>query len=469
MSRNNELVKNTVILTVGKICTQFITFLLLPIYTSVLLAEEYGLIDLFNSCVMLLVPIISLQFESGLFRFLLDVRGQREKQTELVSTVLIVNIVQILIFLFLSVYICRYIFVDYILFLLLDVVISIFFNMLLQFSRGIGNNKVYACASFIVAACTVALNILLIIYMHLGIVGMLLATCMGKALACVYIIFALQVWNYIKIRTFNRNVLGQICKYSIPLIPNQLSWWIIGMSDRIVVSWCLGVSKNGIYAVANKFSALYITIYNIFHMAWVENVALYYKDKDNEKFVEDTINIVISLFFSICLFVIAIMPFLFDFFVADDYAEAYLHIPILMIAALFQVISGLLSVIYIALGKTKEIAKTSLWTSIINFVVDVGLINNLGLYAASCSTLIAYFSMVIYRYLDVRKYINIRIFLKPLFLYVLLGVIIVITYYLRISTYCMLLLAGMVIIGSIINNKKSIRIIYNLLLEKMKR
>ena len=142
---------------------------------------------------------------------------------------------------------------------------------------------------------------------------MLLATFMWKVLACIYIIFALHVWNYIKIRTFNRNVLGQICKYSIPLIPNQLSWWIIGMSDRIVVSWCLGISKNGIYAVANKFSALYITIYNIFHMAWVENVALYYKDKNNEKFVEDTINIVISLFFSICLFVIAIMPFLFDF------------------------------------------------------------------------------------------------------------------------------------------------------------
>ena len=48
MSRNKELAKNTMILTFGKICTQFVSFLLLPLYTAILEPEVYGIADLFK-------------------------------------------------------------------------------------------------------------------------------------------------------------------------------------------------------------------------------------------------------------------------------------------------------------------------------------------------------------------------------------------------------------------------------------
>ena len=41
MVREKELVKNTIIITIGKVCTQLITFLLLPLYTGILSIEEY--------------------------------------------------------------------------------------------------------------------------------------------------------------------------------------------------------------------------------------------------------------------------------------------------------------------------------------------------------------------------------------------------------------------------------------------
>ena len=46
MSRKTELAKNTAILTVGKLCTQCISFFLLPLYTAILSTEEYGTFDL---------------------------------------------------------------------------------------------------------------------------------------------------------------------------------------------------------------------------------------------------------------------------------------------------------------------------------------------------------------------------------------------------------------------------------------
>lgn len=80
MNREKVLIKNTVIITIGKVCTQMISFFLLPIYTAILSTEEYGVVDLMNTLVSLLLPIITLQIEQALFRFLVDNRNNLEEK-----------------------------------------------------------------------------------------------------------------------------------------------------------------------------------------------------------------------------------------------------------------------------------------------------------------------------------------------------------------------------------------------------
>ena len=80
MSRGKELAKNTAILTFGKICTQFVSFLLLPLYTAILEPRVYGIADLFNSYIYLIIPVVSLMLEQGLFRFLLDCRNDTNRK-----------------------------------------------------------------------------------------------------------------------------------------------------------------------------------------------------------------------------------------------------------------------------------------------------------------------------------------------------------------------------------------------------
>lgn len=97
MNRKKELAMNTVILAVGKICTQLINFFLLPLYTSLLTTDDYGVVDLFSTYTALLVPIFNWQLENGLFRFLLECREDRKRQKIVFSTVFIANIIQIVI------------------------------------------------------------------------------------------------------------------------------------------------------------------------------------------------------------------------------------------------------------------------------------------------------------------------------------------------------------------------------------
>ena len=102
MSKKKELAKNTIIILFGKICTQLISFLLLPLYTSYLITEDYGFVDLIMTYINLFVPIISLQLEAAVFRYLVDVRKDDTKTKEIITNTFLTLF--ILIFFFTIVY-----------------------------------------------------------------------------------------------------------------------------------------------------------------------------------------------------------------------------------------------------------------------------------------------------------------------------------------------------------------------------
>ena len=97
MSKERSLAKNTAIITIGKICTQLISFLLLPLYTAYLTTTEYGVVDLLNTLVSLLIPIISFQIDMGIFRFLIDKREDKEGIRQLITSIFYFILIQILI------------------------------------------------------------------------------------------------------------------------------------------------------------------------------------------------------------------------------------------------------------------------------------------------------------------------------------------------------------------------------------
>ena len=85
MNKKKQLAKNTIIIFFGKVCTQLISFLLLPLYTAYLATSEYGIVDLIQTYVTLLVPIITLELEMSIFRWLIDSRGKDKETKKLIS------------------------------------------------------------------------------------------------------------------------------------------------------------------------------------------------------------------------------------------------------------------------------------------------------------------------------------------------------------------------------------------------
>ncbi|NUU59621.1 lipopolysaccharide biosynthesis protein [Paenibacillus agri] len=429
MSRSKQLAKNTAIIALGKICTQFMSFFLFPLYTALLSAEEYGIVDLFSTYIMLLIPLITFQMEQALFRNLIDARDNEYEKKILISTVIGFAIFQISLYSIIFFIVQNFIHNEYKYFLFTNVIVYIFSEIMLQLARGLGDNKTYALGSFITALSTMLLNILFIVVLKLGAVGMFQAIFLANLFCISFIFFRKKVYSYIELRSVKIKKVRELLQYSFPLIPNSLSWWILNASDRIVVSIFLGVAANGILAVSSKFSSIYISFYNIFNLTWMESATLHIRDKDRDEFFSNTISTVLRLFTSVCFCIIAVMPFLFPFLINEKFESAYYQIPIYMLAALLNMLLASYSVVYIALKMTKKMAKTAAFAGIINILALIIMVRGIGLYAASISSVIAYGCMMIYRYFDIKRYVNIRFEKSLLLTNLLMLVFLFISYY----------------------------------------
>lgn len=415
MNREKNLIKNTLILSIGNIFTKLVTFFLLPLYTAVLSTEEYGIVDLLNTLVSIFLPIVTFQIEQAVFRNLLDTRENDEIKKEIITTSFFTIVIQCLCYIIIFVFLSLFIHNEYKWFLVINLFFYIFSSLFQQISRGFGDNKTYSISGFISAMFTIVFNILFIVKFKFGAYGMLIGTAIGQAVCVIYIVLKLKIYKYINYKYYNKEKLKELWKYSIPLIPNSISWWVFNASDRIIVSFFLGLSTNGILASAHKFSSVYITFYNVFHLSWLENISVHIGDDDIEDYYNKMMNVATRFFVSIAIGIIAFMPVIYSIMIDSNYYDGYYQVPIIMIGSIFNVLVALETAIYVAKKNTKAIANTSIVSAIINIISHLLLIKYLGLYAATLSTLLAYFIMFIYRYIDInKKYFKLKFDIKIL-------------------------------------------------------
>ena len=452
MNKKKELAKNTMIIFLGKVCTQFISFLLLPLYTSYLITEEYGFVDLVTSYVTLIVPIITMELEMSVFRYLVDCRSDNEEKKHVFSNNFIILFASLALFIVLYLIVCCFWKFDYQYLILFDIVVCTFSGNFLQIARGLGRTVDYAISCIITGVCTILLNILLIVVFKLGAFGMITSMAIANGLGALYLFIRLKMWKYIEFKRKDTKLIKEMYKYSIPLVPNGVSWWIVNVSDRTIITAVLGAAANGIYAVSNKFPTILSSLLGIFNLSWSESAALHINSPDRDEFFSDVSNTVTKLFTCLGVGMIAVMPFAFPLFVNHSYDEAFYYIPILVLGAVFNVVICLYSAVYIAKKMTKQVAMTSIIGAIINLVVNLALIHFIGLFAAAISTAVSYFIMMMYRHFDLKKYINITYEKGLVIKTILIFTFAIILYYQR-NIWLDILSLVVVIIYSVIMNK----------------
>lgn len=452
-SRGKDLAINTIIIGIGNFSTQIVSFLLLPLYTSILTTKEYGVYDLIITIATFILPIITLLMQESMFRFLIDCKNNKEKKIVISQTILYVSI-STLVSLILARILNIFIEIPYLLIGIVYICSSILTELRNALVRGLGKLKLYTLINFISSLIHIVLNVIFIAIYRWGVYGLLFSSIIANTICSLVIFIKLKIYDYISIKSYNKKLMKDMIKYSIPLVPNSLSWTIVNLSDRLIISGVMGTAANGIYSMAYKFPNLMNTIYGFFYTAWKESSAKAISDEDKEEFFNKIFDMLIKVMFSVSLGIIVCMPLVFNIFIKESYKDAYLYIPILVIGMYYNNISGYYGGIFSAYKDTKIMGTTTILGAITNLVINILLIKFIGIYAAALSTMISCMVIFYYRKYKVKRYIKIES-LKNTWGYLLLFITLVL-YYINNNVVVKLINFIIVVIYAIYSNKEII-------------
>ena len=407
MNKKNELIKNTSIIGIGTIFRQFISLMLLPLYTHYISPSQLGTVDLIFTYVSLLIPLITIQMEMALFRFLIDSREHVQDTGKVISTSICISSLFLGVSLALILLLNLYIKIPYLSLILAYCLASFFSGLFMQIARGTGENSTFAKANILAGFVSLVSTIILVAILKMGIQGILVSLILTNIFSAAFIFFALSLSSHINLKNIDYGFAKRMVKYSAPLTPTGLSWWAISVSDRTLIAIFIGLAANGLYSVSAKYTIIFTGLFGVFYLAFTESVAKHINSDDINDFISDSFNTVVRMFGSLGLIMIAITPIIFVTFFGVEYSGARQYVPILIVGALLSSVVSMMGSVYIALKKTKDVAVISLTAATLNIVLTVVLLPYIGIYGAAIATVIAYLVVLLQRNHDIKKYISI--------------------------------------------------------------
>lgn len=427
MDRGKKLIKNTIVLMFGSILTKGLNFIMAPLFTRWLTTTEYGTFDLIATYSTLLIPILAIGTHHAVFRFLLDVEESEDYQTVLTNTVFL-NIVGVLLYLLCLIIICfvKPSVTEYGFLLTVLLLTQTMQNYMGMYIRGIKKLKLYSIVNIVCTASILLCVFVFVRVLGMGLQGMILGYSLGYVISTLTSCIASQNYKHFKIVRVDIHKMKDMLRYSVPMIPNSISWWIVTISDRVIVSMVLGVAANATVAIAHKIPNLCTTIYDIFQTAWVENAAEAISDKDWDSYFSKMLNIMGQFCISVSILIVTTNFFLYDWLFTTNYREGKYLVPLFSLAIIFASLSQTLGSVFIAEYDSKVQGTTMLGAGLINIIINIILIKFVGIYASAISTVIAYAFLLGIRYKIIcKKYaIHIENKTKKLALLMLLFVII---------------------------------------------
>ena len=397
-----KLGENTLWMFVGNFATKLLSFFMVPLYTAYLSTSDYGTADLMTTTVSLLSPILTVAASEGVLRFTLD---KKYDSRQVLTLSLTISTVGFIILLLLSPVLHSYVaFKDY---YFLFLVYYLFYNLLWviqQFSKGVNHVKYYAISGFLSTVGSVVANICFLTIFRIGIRGYLYAQIIACVVPVIYL--TLQEGIYRKIicpLKISCELWNKYIAYCLPLIPNQLSWWINNSSDKYILNFYWGLSFTGIYSVAYKIPTILNVVGGIFASSWQISSVENFGSEESKSFYSSVYKKYFSLFACVASGIILLIKILAKLLFAKDFYNAWPYATLLVLASLMQAMGQFYETIYISAMKPTALLGTTILAAVINTGLNFVLIPHFGAYGASLATLIGYAAMYFVRIVNSKR------------------------------------------------------------------
>lgn len=406
MGKLKSLLSDTAVFAFGNVFTKVLLFILMPIYTTALATEEYGIAELLNNAVELSLPLFTLGITQAVFRFSVDIGADQKQILNIGLSILFKGLAVLILIVAIGNYFIDYEYAWYFIFLFFAYSAR---YLLANYVRGIGRPKIFVISGCFSAFILLFLNVFFLLVVPLGIRGYLLSITISNLCGAAFLIQSAKLYSYIQISKIDHGLLRSMLRFSLPTIPNLLSWWFVNISARYIVFLYCGASMAGLFTAASKLPAMVHLLTTIFQQSWQYASSKEYGQEGSQQFFSD-----VYKYFSAFLIVsssglIMITPLISKILLKGDFYTAWTYVPLLLLSATLGGHSIFFGTFYIASKKNVMLMVSTVIGAVVNIGTCIFLIPVIGVSGALIASVVSYFIIVIIRIIDTGKYVKVNI------------------------------------------------------------
>lgn len=464
MGKYRRLGKNTILVFIGNAGSKLISLFMMPFYTHWLSVEDYGTTDIITIYVTLLMGIVSCCIAESIFIFPKSVEREKQKiyfSSAVVFLILTLGVTAILFYTasaFLNNFHVHNSFADN-LWLIYGMLVSMVIQQFAQqFTRSIDRMQVYSITGVVLTAFTALLAFLLIPLW--GVTGYVVSMIGAYLLSALYSIIFSKGYTYWSFRKISRSASIEMLKYSIPLIPNGVMWWLVSALNRPLMETYLGLHSIGIFAVSNKFPGILSMLFTVFATSWQISVLEEFGKKGYDVFFNRVFRTVVTGLLIISLLITLCSKLLINLFASNNFFEAWQYIPILVLGTVFSCISSLAGSNFSATRTSKYFFYSSVWGAVTAILFNFILIPLLDIWGVALSIMLSFGIMALSRIMYGWKFVQITNVWKYFWMLFLTGLYIAIISFFPLSSYWFnLFLFILIICFFVLINKDLLRLV----------
>lgn len=414
-----KLIKNTIIFSIGSLGSKVLSFLIVPLYTFVLTTAEYGKIDLFTTAISLMLPFTTLLMQEALIRF---VPANEVDETEAVSNSFMVVLFGCFVILLCTpLYFYGFQFGQYTVLYILTLFLNTYTTIFGQYLRASGRNEAFAINGCITTVVLLGCNVLFLLVLKIGMVGYFYSLVLSQIASAVHATICGRLFQHFSLARVNKAKLKEMLRYSIPLIPNSLMWWIMNAGDKYIINYFLGDSANGIYSIAMKIPTIINLVYTIFMQAWQISAIEENNHEGYADFYDSVFSTLSALMGILSAGIIMLVHFVFSAVLNESYLSAWQYVPFLCIATVISCFATFAGTTYTVTKRSSKAFVTTVIGAVFNLAANFLLIGSMGLFGVALGTILGYLVVMLIRFhdmkrdmqiaLDVRKFVVLLVFL----------------------------------------------------------
>ena len=394
----------------GTVLAKLVTMLLLRVYTEYIPAGDMGTYNLSINYITFLCSVLYLDIWSGILRYFYDYHTP-EGQKKPINCGFAIFGISTAAYTVILVVFGQFVTVRYLPLIYLYGLMMNLQNLLGYVARAYGKNVLYASAGLLNSFVTAALNVVLIVGLHMDYSALYLAGCVGYLSNILLVGAGVKIWTLIRPSAFEKPLFVRMLRFSLPLCVNSAAYWFLTSYNSVAVSRMMGMEANGLYAVAIRFGSFISLFTSCFTMAWQE--VSYAKEAESKESLSQFYSSAVNAYLRFMGMGAAILlPFIwliFPLMIADGYSEARNMVPLYILATIASSVSGFLGNIFTAMKKNGLLFYTTVAGSVVNILGVHFLIPRFGVQGASAALFLGFLTIIVFRILLLWNEVSIRI------------------------------------------------------------